>query len=107
MTPLRCRMLEEMKLRNYAPGTQEAYVGAVAQFALYFGKSPAQLGKHEVRKYLVYLVEQRKVSWSTYNVALCALRFLYHETMGRDELLKGIRCPKQQKWLPVVLRRYC
>ncbi len=103
MTPLRRRMLEEMKLRNFAPGTQNAYVGAAAQFATYFGKSPEQLGKSEVREYLLYLVQQRKVSWSTYNVALCALRFLYHETLGRDELLKGIRCPKEQKRLPVVL----
>ena len=103
MTPLRRRMIEEMKLRNFAPGTQEAYLCAVSQFAAYFGKSPADLRKEHVRKYLVYLVDERKVSWSKYNITLCALRFLYHETLGYEELLKGIRCPKEQKRLPVIL----
>ena len=103
MSPLRERMIEEMKLRNFAPGTVDAYVSAAARFASYFGKSPEELGKEQVREYLLHLVEEQNVGWSTYNVALCALRFLYHETMGRDELLKGIRCPKEHKRLPVVL----
>lgn len=103
MTPLRRRMVEEMKLRNFAPGTQEAYVSAVSQFAAHFGKSPAELHKEQVREYLVHLIDERKVSWSTYNIALCALRFVYHETLGYEELLKGIRCPKEQKRLPVIL----
>lgn len=103
MTPLRKQMIEEMQIRNYAPGTIDIYVSAVASFASYNGKSPEELGKVEVRKYLVHLVEERKMSWSTYNINLCALRFLYHETMGREELLRGLRCPKEQKRLPVVL----
>ena len=103
MTPLRKRMIEEMKIRNFATGTIDAYVSAVARFASYFGKSPEELGKEQVREYLVNLVEEKKVGWSTYNISLCALRFLYHETLGRDELLKGIRCPKEHKRLPVVL----
>lgn len=65
MTPLRRRMSEEMKLRNFAPGTQEVYISAVAQFAAQFGKSPELLGKEEVRQYLVHLVERRKVCWSS------------------------------------------
>lgn len=103
MTPLRRRMSEEMKLRNFAPGTQEVYISAVAQFAAHFGKSPELLGKEEVRQYLIHLVEHRRVCWSTYNISLCSLRFLYHEVLGRDELLKSIRCPKELKRLPVVL----
>ena len=45
----------------------------------------------------------RRISWSLYNQTLCALRFYYHTTLGRDRLLESIPCPKEQKTLPVVL----
>lgn len=104
MTPLRKRMIDDMKLRNFSPLTQTAYAGAVAQFARHFGVSPDRLGQAEVRQYLLELVK-RGVSWSKYNITLCALRFLYHVTLGREGLLQGIPCPKEQKRLPVVLSR--
>ena len=48
----------------------------VAKFAEHFGKSPEKLEAADVRAYVVYLVHKRRVSWSYYNQALCALRFL-------------------------------
>lgn len=103
MTALRQRMIEELKLRNFAVNTQDAYLRAVTKFAEHFGKSPDQLGKDEVRTYLLHLVEHRQASWSTYNIALCALRFLYHVVLGRDSLLAGVPFPKGEKKLPMVL----
>lgn len=103
MTPLRQRMLEDLKLRNYAEGTQHIYIRAVADFAAYFGRSPDRLGPEDVRQYLVYLVRKRKISWSGYIVHLCALRFFYHVTLGRNEMLHGIAYPRSERRLPVVL----
>ncbi len=37
MTPLRQRMIEDMKLRNLSAWTQEVYVRYVADFARYYG----------------------------------------------------------------------
>ena len=56
-TPLRQRMIEDMKLRNLSPHTVQAYVDRVAAFAKHFGKSPQLLGPEEVRAYLVFLVK--------------------------------------------------
>ena len=40
MNPLRQRMLDDMQIRNFAPGTQQAYIAAVAKYAQHFGRSP-------------------------------------------------------------------
>ncbi|MGI8785884.1 MAG: tyrosine-type recombinase/integrase [Acidobacteriota bacterium] len=103
MTPLRQRMLEDMKVRNLARKTQIAYVTQVARFAKYFGKSPELLGPKEVRAYQLYLVEEKRVSWSLFNQATCALRFLYRVTLGKDWAIEHIPFPRQERKLPVVL----
>lgn len=103
MTVLRKRMLEDLRIRNYADRTQEAYIGAVAAYAKHFGKSPDLLGPEDVRSYQVYLVEDRKVSWSTLNVAVCALQFFYGTTLSKDWTLWHIPYAKPEQKLPVVL----
>ena len=104
-TPLRQRMIEDMKLRNLSPHTVQAYVDRVAAFAKHFGKSPQLLGPEEVRAYLVFLVEEKRVSWSYYGQAICALRFLYRVTLGNDWVVKGVVSPKKEMKLPVILSR--
>ena len=84
MTPLRQRMIEDMRLRNLSPHTIDAYVLAVKQFAGHFGQSPAQLNGDQVRQYLLHLVQERHASWSRYNIARCALQFVHHFGQGGD-----------------------
>src|SRR5258708_15551094 len=103
MTPLRQRMLEDMKLRNYAPLTIKVYVERVATFAQHFGKSPRRLGAADVRAYLLFLVQEKHASWSYYGQALAALRFLYRTTLGKEWVLEGVVSPRKPKKLPVVL----
>lgn len=105
MTELRARMLGDMQLRSFSPRTQEAYIGAVASFARHFRTSPEKLDAEQVRQYLLHMIHERRVAWSTYNVTLCALRFFYQTTLGRTGLLEGVPCPKEPKRLPVVLSR--
>src|SRR3954469_25931071 len=103
MTPLRQRMIDDMRLRNFAPRTIQVYVERVVTFAKHFGKSPDRLAAADVRAYLLFLINEKHASWSYYNQALAALRFLYRVTLGKKWVLDGIVCPKQQKKLPVVL----
>ncbi len=103
MTPLRRRFIEDMTLRNFSPRTIATYVDRVADFARHVGTSPEHLGMAEVRADLLDLVQHRHVSWSYFNQAVAALRFLYRNTLGRPWDPGTLRYPKAEKTLPVVL----
>lgn len=102
MTPLRQRFVDDLRLRNYAPRTIDAYVSGVVRFARHFGRSPELLGPEEIRAFQLHLLE-RKVSWSLFNQTVCALRFLYGTTLGRAEQLPSIPFGRRPKTLPCVL----
>jgi integrase/recombinase XerD len=102
MTPLRQRLTDDLRLRNYAPRTISTYVAAVAHFARHFRRSPHLLDAEHVRSYQLHLLAQR-VSWSRFNQAAAALRFLYCTTLNRPEMLPALPYGKKPKTLPAVL----
>ena len=75
MTPLRQRMLDDLRIRNYSPSTVECYIREVAEFAKHFGKSPEHLGPEEIRLWQLFLLNEKKAKTSSYIQAVCALRF--------------------------------
>ena len=105
MTPLRQRFLQDLQLRNYRPRTQETYLQHVIRFARHFGRSPAVLGPDEIRTYQLYLLQERHASWSVFNQAVCALRFLYGVTLQAPFTVDMIPYGKRPKTLPAVLSR--
>lgn len=104
MTPLRKRMLEELQRRNYTPDTTRGYMHAVEEFANYFRKSPELMGAEEVRKFQLYMMQEKKLALGTVALRMGALRFLYKKTLRRRDIdiedLPLVRAPKK---LPVVL----
>ena len=102
MTPLRQRYIDDLRLRNKSPRTIETYVLRVALFARHFGRSPELLGPEEIRAYQQHLLA-RQVSWSQFNQAVCALRFLYQVTLGRADVIRHLPFAKRPRTLPVVL----
>ena len=105
MTSLRQRMIDDMRLRNYAPRTIDVYVERVTRFAEHFGRSPQTLGPAEIRAYQLFLLEHKGASWAVFNQTVCALRFVYRVSLERKWLVEHIPFPKQEKKLPVVLSR--
>ena len=103
MTQLRMRMLQEMQLRNLSQNTQKRYIDRVSAFARHFGKSPEQLGPEDVRSYQLYLLQERKLSSSTLNVTVSALRFFYGVCLKQDWNVERIIYAKREKKLPLVL----
>ena len=104
MTPLRQRMLDDLRRRNYSPDTIRGYIRAVQQFAEYFHRSPEQMGGEELRRYQLYLLHERKFALGTVENNISALRFLYKKTLKRRDLaFDDLPFPKQPRTLPTVL----
>jgi integrase/recombinase XerD len=105
MTALRKRMLEDLRIRNYAPSTVECYIRSVAEFAKHFNKPPDQLGPEEIRAWQLYLLNEKKVKLATYIQAVCGLRFFYRNTLNRKIDIDRIPLPRYEKKLPVILTK--
>ena len=105
MTPLRQRMIDDMQLRGLSARTQEAYVTAVRQLAQHYRRSPDRITEEELRQYFLYLANEKKVARATATITLCAVRFLYEQSLHRPwTTLRFVR-PQREKKLPVVLSR--
>jgi len=99
MTPLRQQLITALTLKRYSPKTHEAYLGAVAALARYYGRSPERLGDEEIKAYLLHLHTERGLSASTLNVALSGLRFFYRQVLERSiaEVEKALPRPKKPR----------
>jgi site-specific recombinase XerD len=105
MTPLRQRMLEDLRIRNFSPHTAAAYVRYIRRFAEHFGRSPDRLGPEHIRTFQVHLTSVAKVSHSTLQNWVGALRFFYGVTLGKRWMIEKIPYPKDERRLPVVLSK--
>jgi len=104
MTPLRNKMIRELELHRKAPGTIKQYVGAVAELARHYGRSPDLISIEEVRDFIHHLITQRKVAFSTCNLRLAGIRFFFQQVLRRDDF--PLRVPaKRSGRLPEPLSR--
>ena len=96
-------MLEELQRRNYSSPTVRLYLRHVAKFAQHFHRSPDQLGAEDIRQYQLFLIQEKKLAWSSYNQIVCALRFFYAKVLKREFLLQDIPFPRTVQKLPLIL----
>ena len=102
-TPLRQKLIEDMQLHGLSSRTQAVYVVAVRQLADHYGKSPDQISEEELRQYFLYLSQIRKVSSSTFQIALSAIKFFFELTLQRQWATLELVRPAREQKLPVVL----
>ncbi len=105
MTPLRQRMTDAMLQRGLSLRTQESYVGAIYGMAKYYRRDPAEYSAQEVEAYLLHMVKERHLSYSTMNQAACAARFLYEQVLGQQRELFRIPMAKAPAKQPEILSR--
>ena len=105
MTELRRRMNDDMQVRGLADRTRETYLWAVTGLATFYRRSPDQVSEEEIQAYLLHLIRERQRSWSTCNIVVQALRFLYHTTLKRDRMTFSVPSPRRPGTLPAILSR--
>lgn len=105
MSPLRERMIEDMQLRGFSASTQEMYVRAVSQLSKFVGHSPQRVTEEELRRYFLYLSNEKKASRSTTTVALCGIKFFFQHTLRQNWPTLDLLRPAPEYKLPVVLSR--
>jgi hypothetical protein len=84
MTPLRQRMIDDMRLAGFAARTQDVYIQAVRRLAAHYMRSPDVLSEEEVRTYLLHLRDERGVARGTFKTNHGGIRFFYSRTLDRD-----------------------
>lgn len=103
LSPVTKRMAEDMLVRNLSPSTIDSYTYHVDNFLRHFDRPAEELGPEEIRQYQLYLVQEKKIGWSSFNQAVCGLRFLYRFTIPRTWHVDMIPFGKRPKKLPLVL----
>ena len=102
MTPLRQRLIDDLRLRNYSPRTIQAYVAAVLKLTRFFRLAPELLSAEQIRQFQIHLVQQR-VSFSLLNQVTAGLHFFYTITLGRPDVVHKMAYGKRPKKLPTIL----
>ena len=91
MSPLRQRLIREMQLRQFAPGTMKQYLAAMVGLVTFYRRSPDQLQVEEVRSYLHHLLVGGQITQSTCNLKAAALTFFYQHVLGQAHFNLRIR----------------
>lgn len=103
MGALKDAMHNELKVRGYSPRTAKVYLRHAESFVRYFGKSPDELNQEHIKRYLLHLTEERKVSIAYRDQAVSALKFLYGRVLGRPFLADALPRPRKEHKLPAIL----
>ena len=98
-TPLRQRMIDQMRIADFAESTQTTYIGEIEQLAKHYKASPADLDAGQLRAWVLHGID-RGLKPATTNRTVAALKFLYIDTLGCPERVAGLRARKKPRKLP-------
>ncbi len=103
MGRLQDRMDRELRIRGYAENTRKCYIEKMRCFVRHFMRPPDELTTEHVKQYQLFLTREKGVSWSTFNVHVCAIRFFYREVLRVEWDVEHIPYKKCGRRLPVIL----
>ena len=103
MGQLRDRMEQDLILRNLSPATRKIYLMYARRFVAHYRRPAQELGKREIRDYLLNMLQVEHLSYETYRQNLAAIKFLYTVTLERPWEVQHIPFPRHSKPLPPML----
>lgn len=102
ISPLRRRMLDDMRMRKLKPGTQSGYLRAVVRLTRFLGRSPDTASAEDLRDFQLHLVDTG-VTAPTLNSIITALKFFYGTTLGTPNVAALMSPLPEPERLPAVL----
>ncbi len=102
VSPLRQRMIEDMKARQLNVHTQRSHIYSCKRFAAYLKRSPETAAADEVRAFQLYWRETGP-SICNRNRIMTGLKFLFRVTLRRHDLASGIYYVREPQKLPVTM----
>lgn len=104
ISPLRQRLLDDMRMRKLSPKTQSGYIRTVSRFNGWLGRSPDTATAEDLRRYQLYLVDHG-ISPISLNVTITGLNFLFGTTLEHPELMVKMHPVPVPRKIPVILSR--
>ncbi|WAR46122.1 tyrosine-type recombinase/integrase [Methylomonas rapida] len=104
ISPLRQRMIDDMRMRKLSSQTQASYIRVVKRFAKFLGRSPDTANAEDLRRYQLHLVDSG-ISAISLNANLTGLKFLFETTLDHPALMAKMHTVHEPRKLPVVLSR--
>ena len=104
VSPLRRRMADDMRMRNFKPKTQATYLRAVSKLGKFLERSPHPATADDLRRFQLHLVDDG-TSPITLNATISGLKFFFDVTLNHPELMARMQPVKVPRTLPVVLSR--
>ena len=96
--------LETLKLKNYSQATIKTYRLHFQRFLKYYSEIQLEDITHEqIRKYLLYLVQEKHYSTSAQNQAINSIKYYYEKVLGKPVEKYYVPRPRKEKKLPEVL----
>jgi integrase/recombinase XerD len=103
MGKFRDAMSEAMALRGLAPRTQHTYLHWIRRLVKFSRMTPDELTAEQVRAFLLHLIQERRLSFPSFNQALNAARFFFLEVLRKPFVVEGLRFQRPARTLPVVM----
>ena len=98
------KLKTELQIRGFSERTVKSYLFHNIKFLGFIEKQPDDITADDIKKYMAYLMAEKKQKPASVNLALSALRFLYDEIMKKG-LFVDIKAPKNEKKLPTVISK--
>src|SRR5271157_1972204 len=95
MTQLRRDFIAHLQLRGFSENTVRNYIESVAMYARHFKKSPLELTHENVKEYLLYLRNVKKLAVRTINLHMYSIRSFYRHFLPGQDMMGDIRRMKE------------
>lgn len=95
---------QQLNLKGYSANTRRTYLHQLKEFFVFYNETSAlDITESEIRNYMLYLVEKKKVSRATHGQAINAIKFFYERVLKQERKVYHLERPLHEKRLPAVL----